>query len=368
MERIAIDLTWIRHGKVGGTESSTINLLAGIEENNYIEYEFYLIVAKDNYEHLRGTYEEGIYKYIIVNTSSANQIKRVLWQNICLCRVLKKHKITKCIEPIYSIPFTRISGIKFYATIHDLQAYHYPEYFNVLRKLWMYVSWKNTIRRAHRIIAISDFVKKDIESTFRVDDSKITRIYDSIDVDETNIADKEVLSKFAVNPREYYYTVSSLLPHKNLKTLLYVMDKIKKDVPDKYFPLVISGVGGPQKKEILSLADEFGIIIILTGYIENSIRNRLYSDCYIFLFPSVFEGFGMPPIEAMILGASVITTNKTCMPEVTMGQAVYVDKPYDLDEWIDKIINIKELENSKIAFKCYEKKNIAKQYLDLLSW
>ena len=74
--------------------------------------------------------------------------------------------------------------------------------------------------------------------------------------------------------------------------------------------------------------------VTLTGFVDSAERNALYQHCRAFLFPSVFEGFGMPPIEAMLFGTVVITTDRTCIPEVTQGKANYVKDPYDVQEWI----------------------------------
>ena len=105
--------------------------------------------------------------------------------------------------------------------------------------------------------------------------------------------------------------------------------------------------------------------MILTGFIENSIRNMLYKNCYAFLFPSIFEGFGMPPIEAMLLGATVVTTRCTSIPEVTQNRANYVDNPFDEREWIDRI-KTAENRDSEMDFKAYDEKKLAETYLNFL--
>ena len=153
--------------------------------------------------------------------------------------------------------------------------------------------------------------------------------------------------------------VSSLLPHKNITTLLDVMKRIKDENIDLPKQLIVSGVGGKSREPLTEKIKEFGLEdnIQLTPFIENNERNALYKHCKAFLFPSVFEGFGMPPIEAMMFGTPVVTTRKTSIEEVTLGKADYVNDPYDVKEC--------SLDDA-IDFDVYEIKRIAKQYLDLI--
>ena len=135
------------------------------------------------------------------------------------------------------------------------------------------------------------------------------------------------------------------------------------DLPKK---LLISGVNGSAAVELKKMIEEkkLGDNIILTGFVSNEERNTLYKYCHTFLFPSIFEGFGMPPIEAMLFGSRVVTTRCTSIPEVTQGKATYVDNPYDENEWIDKIAKEYPLEIPD--FEVYSFKRISKQYLQVL--
>ena len=108
--------------------------------------------------------------------------------------------------------------------------------------------------------------------------------------------------------------------------------------------------------------------IIFTSFVDNIERNMLYKNCKAFLFPSVFEGFGMPPIEAMIWGVPVIISASTSLREVTGGIANYVYNPLDYKEWVSKLeMNCKEsnkVEVNKLISR-YECKAIAEKYHEL---
>ena len=110
---------------------------------------------------------------------------------------------------------------------------------------------------------------------------------------------------------------------------------------DKSVKLVITGVKD-NDNSILNYVEENGLKenVIYTGRISDSIRDCLYDNCQMFLFPSVFEGFGMPAVEAMERNIPVITTKETALYEVTQGKATYVDNPYDENEWFQKISGV----------------------------
>lgn len=368
MKKIAIDLTWVRHGKVGGTESSVTNLLKGLEQLHDEESEFYLITAKDNKELFQEYIIRGYFKSLVGNTIADDQKKRVLWQNFGLCRLLRKNGIYDCIEPIYLMPFTPLMGIRFYAIIHDLQAMHYPEYFSTFRVSFMKKAWKNTVRKAHRVVAISDYVKDDIVATYHVNEDRIVRIYDAISIDTEDAAGNEVLDKYCAEKGEFYYSVSSLLPHKNLKTIILALAKLKESGSKAFLPLLVSGVGGHQKQELEQLLKEHNLTedVHMTGFVDDSVRNALYKNCKVFLFPSIFEGFGMPPIEAMAFGAPVITTKKSSLYEVTGGKCSYVENPLIVDEWKEALENgaYSEVDISELLMQ-YAPEEIARQFIEL---
>jgi glycosyltransferase involved in cell wall biosynthesis len=235
--------------------------------------------------------------------------------------------------------------------------------------MWLKYSWKNSINSSYKIIAISDFVKNDIIQNYKIPPDKVKTIYNAIDIDLSNISDFETVSKkYHIDKNEYYYTVSSLAPHKNLITIVNLIKEIKNrklNFPNK---LLVSGIGGKDKENLVTLIRDNNLQdnIILTGFVELSERNTLYKYCRAFLFPSIFEGFGMPPIEAMAFGSKVITTKETSIYEVTQGKAFYVDKPYELEEWISNLYSLEKNSLQTIDLSMYDKKEIACKIYQLL--
>lgn len=370
MREAAIDLTWVRHKKVGGTESCVRNLLYGFAELNPKNMKIVLLLSRDNAYSFEEYRRFECFELYVCAVESGNQKKRIIWQNTKLGKLLRERGISVCLEPIYSKPFFGMKGIHVITTIHDLQALHYPQYFSKAYAAWMRISWKNTIATSATVIAISNYVKNDIIKNFKVDEKKIQVIYDAVNLNAEECGEISELSKYGIDAGRYYYSVSSLLPHKNLKTLVLTIAELKKRNSDALFPLVISGVGGSSKGEIEALAKENGIEkeIILTAFVDNAERNLLYKNCRAFVFPSVFEGFGMPPVEAMALGAPVLTTKCTSLEEVTGGLLNYVNDPLKPQEWADMLESgLKKPggEEIKALMQKYDCKEIAGQYEEM---
>lgn len=367
MLNIAVDLLWLRPRKVGGTEFYIRNLLDGFRQ---LEEPFHLslLVSADNRDtFLHYTQDERI-ELLETTVVSANIAGRILWQFFCQNRFLRKNGIRKCFTPVYCRPLFN-GGVSYVNTIHDLQAAHYPQYHPFHEVAYSRLCWWLDVHCSRHIIAISEWVKEDIVKRYRVAPEHITTIYNPITVDAEQTVPFERLSqKYQIGEKAYYYTVAQMIPHKNLKTLLAVMERIKRENINLPCRLLISGVNGAGREELERQIGEKGLEreITLTGFVENEERNTLYRFCRAFLFPSVFEGFGMPPIEAMLFGAVVITTDRACIPEVTQGRANYVKDPYDAAAWIAAMKNPVD-RIGEMDFDVYDQMGLTGKYYQVLS-
>jgi glycosyltransferase involved in cell wall biosynthesis len=364
--KVGIDLLHIKPGHSGGVESYIRNLMNGFIEIGLNDIKFLLFVSKNNEQSFSSFVEKcpSIYRIIKCNINSFQVTKRILWENIYLDKLACSLDVDMMFIPVYSKPILK-TRLPYITTIHDLQAYHFPQYFSFFKRYWLYFSWKRCVKTATKIIAISEFVKDDIISTFGVKKDKVITIYNPIDTLEEPVDFNVLGEKYNIKPKGYFYTVSSLLPHKNTETLIKLMVKIKNNndnIPNK---LVISGIG--DCNELKNSLAKYNVQenVIFTGFISDKERNALYKNCYAFLFPSIFEGFGMPPVEAMMFGVPVITTKCTSIPEVTQGRAIYVDDPYDVNDWMNKIYTLKNIAQLPINFPSYELHRVTQQYLDL---
>lgn len=361
--KIAIDLLWVRPGKVGGTEFFIRNLLDGflaLEE----DFSFVLLVSRDNASTFMHYSKDKRYTILQADIDSAGIAKRIIWQNLHQNRFLRKHGITRCFEPVYCKPWLT-GGIEYICVIHDLQALHYPEYHPLYEVVYSRLCWRMDVINATKIVAISNWVKEDIIKKYRRKDIDV--IYNPILVNKEDVVHfSKLKEKYQIEEKQFFYTVGQLIPHKNMYTLLKVMKSIRErnlSLPKK---LLITGINGNAAEHLRKTIIELNLedSVLFTGFISNEERNTLYQKCHTFLFPSVFEGFGMPPIEAMFFGARVVTTQCASIPEVTQGKAVYVQDPYDIKEWIQKI----ETGIGGIPdYSWYTPSLIAQKYLEMIT-
>lgn len=364
MYRFAIDLTWVRHNCVGGTEFSTQRILKGMTETTD-DFCAYLIVSKDNANLFEKYQKDRRFVLVIGNFHNGNVYSRVMWQNFHLGSVCRNHHLTVCFEPVHAKPFLNNHSVRYVTVIRDLQALHFPNEQSLIKCIFLRMSWFFGCRTSYQLITISEHCKQDILSHYKVRNNRVVVINNPLD---SVIAEPTVFStiqeQYGVEQGKYYFTVSRLDKNKNLDTLFRVMARIKADKTDLPQRLVVAGSGIKGRPQIIQLVEEMGLSneIIIANYLSAGDMNALYKASRAFLFPSIFEGFGNPLIEAFSMGTTVITTSCSCMPEITQGKANYVTDPYSVDEWITAMKNATN-RSSEFDRSKYAAKRIAEEYL-----
>ena len=367
MDKLAVDLLWLRPGKVGGTEFFTRNLLDGFTELDE-QFKLVLICSEDSADSFRKYESDPRFEILTAPVANANISKRIIWQNLHFNSFLKKNGLKRCFSPVYDRPVLR-GGISWYTVVHDIQAIHYPKYHPLHEVLYSKMVWNADKRNSIINITTTDYVKEDIVKYYGFDPEKIRVINIPVTIDKPEVSDEAYdgfCKKYSIEG-DYFYSISQMIPHKNFPTLVKLMAEIRKNHPELPQRLYISGISGNGTAEFEAMLKEEDLedTIIRTGFIPNEDKVLFYSNCKYFLFPSYFEGFGIPPVEAMMCGATVVTTNKTSIPEVTQGKANYVDDPLSVDEWINAIKSAVN-RDQEMDYERYDKKNIAKQFYDVL--
>jgi glycosyltransferase involved in cell wall biosynthesis len=195
-----------------------------------------------------------------------------------------------------------------------------------------------TLRNADKIIAISQNTKNDLIKHFNIPEDKIRVVYLAVNNNYKPVSNEEVKRvKDKYNPNSpFILYVGTLEPRKNIVRLIDAFHRLKqKEIPHK---LVIAGKKGWKYENIfgeiekLKLKDD----VIFTGYVSDEDLPALYNAADLFVYPSIYEGFGLPPLEAMACGTPVITSNTSSLPEVVGGAGIMVD-PYNIDELSNKM-------------------------------
>jgi glycosyltransferase involved in cell wall biosynthesis len=226
-------------------------------------------------------------------------------------------------------------------TVHDLFFYKaYP--FNKGVKLYLARYFNRaSLKKADAILAVSQFTKQEILKTFDLDESRVHVVYNGADTVQDNSQDaKQVLkSKYGIRG-DYILFVSTIEPRKNLIGLVKAYEVLKRKYSIKE-SLVVVGKKGWDYNETLNYIkrSRFRDSIIITGFVPSAHLTHFYSNASLFIYPSIMEGFGISPLEAMQRGCPTLTSNTSSLPEVVRYPEMMFD-PEDIDQIVERIIRI----------------------------
>ncbi|HEX4951212.1 MAG TPA: glycosyltransferase family 1 protein [Blastocatellia bacterium] len=219
-------------------------------------------------------------------------------------------------------------------TIHDLAFEHLPETFTRRGKTQLRLTVRRTARRAAHILTVSEYSRQDIIRTYGLSPDKITVTHNGCEVQYTpqpasSREAEEIRRKFGIT-QDYLLAVGSLQPRKNLIRLLRAYVALRQQHPDFQPQLVLVGRRLWLYEEVLREIRQqpFAADVIVTGYANEEDLPALYRSAIALVYPSLFEGFGLPPLEAMACGTPVITSNSSSLPEV-VGDAALLVNPYE---------------------------------------
>lgn len=212
--------------------------------------------------------------------------------------------------------------------VHDAATFSNPAYFKFIFRTWYQTAIRVLSKTALQIITVSRYSKEQLVKYTRIKENRISVISNAADhITGFGDADEEFKKKIdALQP--FMLGVSSLHPHKNFEILSKAV--VMADIAE--YRMVIAGGAYPKSFDTIVLDES----VIVLGYVTNEQLKYLYSKAALFIFPSLFEGFGIPPLEAMIMGCPVLSSNTTSLPEVLGDACEYFD-PHDVQDLIGKI-------------------------------
>ena len=244
-------------------------------------------------------------------------------------------------------------------TVHDLSFELYPQFFSLKQRLWhKAIKPRQLITTSLKIIADSDNTKNDLIKLYGIEPKKIKVIYPGINHDVYKILDQndfkfqQIKEKYQL-PENFIFYLGTIEPRKNIEGIIEAFNLAKTQNPDSAdLHLVIAGDIGWKYKHVFTTADKssFADQIHFIGYVPENHKAYLYNLAQLFLFPSFYEGFGLPVLEAQACGLPVITSLNSSFPEVVADSAILVnpDNLTEISRAIIQILTIPELKQSLI--------------------
>lgn len=223
-------------------------------------------------------------------------------------------------------------------TLHDLSFVHFPEFYPPQKRLWHWQQdYAAQARSADAIIAVSEFTRQDVIKTLGVAPEKVHTIYSGINPFYKQLAENDSARATFIKERgltkPFLLFVGTLEPRKNISGIIRAFDVVKDDPFNRELQLVIVGKRGWLCDTIFKDAEnaKWTKDIIFWGEASYEDLRLLYNLTEAFVYPSFFEGFGFPPLEAQACGAPVITSNRASLPEIVRDSALLVD-PWKIEE------------------------------------
>jgi glycosyltransferase involved in cell wall biosynthesis len=371
--RIVFPGFFIQTGKVGGAENAFYNLAFGLVKAGAIVDLFFFHekqVAKHFIETAKN--EPGLRIHF-----TGKETSRFIAEQSFTLKI--KQKADAIIFPNYfTPPFVPKSLGKKVAIIHDCQYLHFPQYFPLQKRLWFRFTHELTLGRADKVITLSTSAKEDILKHYLLGNAnKVSVIGNPVSWERFNKQEANWHPPFD----KYILSVAHHYPHKNLDTLIKAFAIVSAKRPDLGLVLVGQTIKNLTKKlkgKAIDddLIDRLGLRnkITITGFVDDQTLGALYEGATFFAFPSLFEGFGLPPVEALGLGITTLTTKCASLPEVTLHSAHYLDDPGNEEEWANRMLAIIDqpeqysvpLSIQNQIRETYDLKKTGERYLDTI--
>ena len=251
-----------------------------------------------------------------------------------------------------------------FSFIHDIYCKLYSKDFTSRRdkivRFYSNFMYRTIAKRAKAVFTVSEFTKKTITDTYHVSPDKIHVVYSGVSAYKEIPADEKVFDRLPqLKGKSFYFTLGSLSVRKNLKWIADHAELYPNEifaVSGKPLPSVVP----PELEKLKSLPN-----IVMTGYLSDEEVKALLSKCKAFVFPTYFEGFGLPPLEALSCGAPIIVSNITSLPEIYGKCAHYID-PNEPNVDLDKLL-AEPVESSENILNFYTLENTAKRIYNAIS-
>ena len=288
-----------------------------------------------------------------------NIISRLLKKNIKIKYLIKNRKLDKFIKEkkidLFHQPnfITYNLKIKNVSTVHDLSWIHYPQFFLKEELKYFELYFERSLKYSTKIIVHSNFIKNELCNMFNLPEHLISVVYEDIRTDLKNLKEDlcyNFLNKFKLKYKNFFLIINSLEYRKNYNFILDIYQKLDLKTQEK-FPLIIFGMRGRYSDSILDKIKDIKNCKYF-GYLEEDLLNQCLSSAKILFYPSIYEGFGISPLESMAAGTPVVASKIDVTCEILKDNAFLVDLNDD-SEWIKKIMSL--IDDEKIYNKMVQK-------------
>ena len=287
-------------------------------------------------------------------------------------------KVSKCDifwSPHFNTPIFPIRAKRRVATIHDINHIANPQYFSLSKRFWAKILYKNTVKKSEKIITVSEFSKSEIIKYFKVSPKKISVIRSG--VNQMFLEHENDVQSIPL-PIRYILFVGNIKPHKNLITLLKAYFHLKDNIKSEYKVVILGKKDGfiTGDEEVFDFIENNHLTnrIHFTGEIEDMLVPYIYRNASLFVFPSLYEGFGLPILEALASGVPTLSSKKTSLPEVGGDAVIYFDpiNYKELRDMIHELLNDESLRRKLIdkgyeQIKCFSWKKAADEHYTILN-
>jgi glycosyltransferase involved in cell wall biosynthesis len=367
-QKIGVDATTLTKNHNGGKNQVCLNLLRGFEKNG-VAGRFVIFCLPEMTDDISKLTPSATVVTIHPGKIWKKTVTEIRIRTFILPRYLKKYQIGAFLFPACNTGIRRYK-IPTVVAPNDIQAKTHKERFSFKARLFDSFFYHFDFKLRDRIVAMSDFDRQEIASVYPAVAKKIIKISNPIFTDYFMSAGRYK----AKNP--YITAVNIQHRHKNIITLIKAFEKIKDIIPHD---LYLVGRMTADSEHLVSYVHEHRLSdrIIFKGFLDDTKLAEIIKGCALYVNPSLYEGFGMTCVEAMLAGAPALVSRVSAIPEVTMGLCDYYDPPDDaraLAHAIKKILLNKEkktpAELEIISRKIYDQYNyikISRQYFDLIT-
>ncbi|HOJ93271.1 MAG TPA: glycosyltransferase family 1 protein [Dictyoglomaceae bacterium] len=259
-------------------------------------------------------------------------------------------------SPHFNVPIFPIKTKKRLVTIHDVFHLAFGDLYNLFERNYAKILIRSAVKLSDMIITVSNFSKSEIIKYTGIEERKIRVIYNGVDTSIFKRYEKEELEKVKEKynlPAMFILFVGNVKPHKNLRMGLRAFELVLKNIDNLFFVIVGKKEGFIKgDREIFNLLERSKLRerVIFTGFVDKEDLPKIYNLSSLLIFPSLYEGFGLPPLEAMACGCPTVVSHLSSLPEICGDASYYVD-PYDLEsitEGIERVMGDENLRDTLI--------------------